>query len=50
MRSISCAIISFVLFHIAQNLRNDCWKAKGLSCILSIIMVGIAIILMIFGM
>ena len=50
MRSISCAIISFVLFYIALHFKKNHWKQRGLLIILSLIMVGTAMILMIFGM
>ena len=49
MRSISCAIISFVLFYMAVKFRKDCWKAIGLLGILSFIMLAIAFVFMVFG-
>lgn len=49
MRSISCAIISFVLFYMAMNFRKDCWKAIGLLGILSFIMLAIAFVFMVSG-
>lgn len=50
MRSISCAIISFVLFYMALRFKKDCWKARGCLAILSFVMIGAAFILMVFGL
>lgn len=47
MRSISCAIISFVLFYIALHFR--CAVYKGFLALLSIIMLVIAFVFMMFG-
>lgn len=49
MRSISCAIISFVLFYMALNCNKSCWKIRGSLAILSGIMLGIAFVFMVFG-
>lgn len=49
MRSIGCAIISFVLFYIVKNIKKDCWKIRGSLAILSGIMLGIAFVFMVFG-
>lgn len=49
MRSISCAIISFVLFYMALCFKKY-YAAKGSLILLSFILIGIAIVLMIFGM
>ena len=50
MRSISCAIISFVLFYIALHFKKEYYTKKVFLILLSCILIGIAIILMIFGM
>lgn len=50
MRSIGCAIISFVLFYMALCFKKDHYTAKGFLIFLSYILIGIAIILMVFGM
>lgn len=49
MRSISCAIISFVLFYMALCFKKY-YTARGVLILLSFILIGIAIVLMIFGM
>lgn len=49
MRSISCTIISFVLFYMALNCNKSCWKTRVLLGALSIIMLAIAFIFMVFG-
>lgn len=50
MRSVSCAIISFVLFYMALRFKEKDYIVKGLLIFISFIMIGIAIILMILGM
>ncbi len=50
MRSVSCAIISFVLFYMALCFKGKYYTAKGVLIFISFIMIGIAIILMILGM
>lgn len=49
MKSICCALISYVLFYIALNFKQKYSALKGLFALLSIVMIILAIILMIFG-
>lgn len=49
MRSIVCALISYVLFYMAINIKKEWNTVRGFFALLSFIMIAVAIILMIVG-
>lgn len=49
MRSIVCALISYVLFYMAINIKKEWCAVRGFLALLSFTMITVAIVLMIFG-
>ena len=49
MRSICCALIAYVLFYMAINIKKEWNTVRGFLALLSFIMIALSIILMIFG-
>ena len=49
MRSICCALIAYVLFYMAINIKKEWNMVRGFLALLSFIMITVSIILMIVG-
>lgn len=49
MRSIACAIISFVIFYIAGHTKKDAIMLRGAYSLTAHVFLALAIILMILG-
>ena len=49
MRSISCAIISFVLFNMALNFKKEHLIERGFLAFLSLVMLVMAFVFMVCG-
>ena len=49
MRSICCALISYVLFYMTINIKKEWCTVRGFIALVSFVMITVSIILMIFG-
>ena len=49
MRSICCALITYVLFYMAINIKKEWYTVRSFLALLSLIMITVSIILMIVG-